>query len=264
MKETSGHEALRGCITFPVFTGENKVGEIYGRRFTRAPENQRHWYLKGPHVGVWNGEAFQASDTIILCEGIIDALTFWIAGFRNVTCTYGKSGFTDEIFQKFIKSDTKRCYVGFDNDSKKDPTDNAALMAADRLMSQGIECFRIEYPLNANDANAYAMMLKDGNGTAHGPLQMLINNARWLGKSSNKSGLILPATASQQPSDSQDSEPFIEPPPRTKPYNIPPACELFEQAEKRVTEQQQRRHLKKKANLQPAHACQLRFQLKAP
>jgi DNA primase len=239
MKSETGHEALRGCITFPVFTGENKVGEIYGRRYTRAPENQRHWYLKGPHVGVWNAEAFTASDTMILCEGIIDALTFWIAGFRNVTCTYGKSGFTDEVFQKFIKSDTKRCYVGFDNDSKKDPTDNTAMMAADRLMGQGIECFRIEYPLNANDSNAYAMMLKDGNGTAHGPLQMLINNARWLGKSSNKSGLILPATASQQPSDSQDSEPFIEPPPRTKPYNIPPACELFEQAEKRVTEQQQ-------------------------
>ena len=133
MKEATGHEALRGCITFPVLTGESKVGEIYGRRYTRAPENQRHWYLKGPHVGVWNAEAFQASETIILCEGIIDALTFWIAGFRNVTCTYGKSGFTDEVFQKFIKSDTKRCYVGFDNDSKNDPSDNAALMCDRRL-----------------------------------------------------------------------------------------------------------------------------------
>ena len=237
MKEATGHEALRGCITFPVLTGESKVGEIYGRRYTRAPENQRHWYLKGPHVGVWNAEAFQASETIILCEGIIDALTFWIAGFRNVTCTYGKSGFTDEVFQKFIKSDTKRCYVGFDNDSKNDPSDNAALMAAERLMSQGIECFRIEYPLNANDANAYAMMLKDGNGTAHGPLQMLINNAVWMGKSSNKSSLILPASATQ-PNVSQGDEPFTEPAPRTKPYNIPPACDLFEQAEKRVAEQQ--------------------------
>ncbi len=260
IKQT-GHEALRGCVTFPVMTGEGKVGEIYGRRITRCAPNERHWYLSGPHVGVWNGEAFQASGTIILCEGIIDALTFWIAGFRNVTCTYGKSGFTDEIFQKFIKSDTKRCYVGFDNDSKKDPTDNAAMMAANRLMSQGVECFRIEYPLNANDANAYAMMLKDGNGTAHGPLQMLINNAVWMGNASNKSGLILPASAMQEntapkeetnnvkqlsptvspaPMESDDDEPFIEPPPRTKQYNIPPACELFEQAEKRVAERNAR------------------------
>jgi len=41
MKEATGHEALRGCITFPVLVSENKVGEIYGRRYTRAPENQR-------------------------------------------------------------------------------------------------------------------------------------------------------------------------------------------------------------------------------
>ena len=182
LKET-GHESMRGCITFPVSVSENKAGELYGRRITKGtPENERHWYLKGPHVGVWNAEAFGASDTIILCEGIIDALTFWIAGFRNVTATFGKSGFTDELYQKFIKSDTKRCYIGFDNDSKNDPTDNAAMMAANRLMTQGIECFRIEYPLNANDTNAYAMMLKDGNGSAHGPLQMLINKAEWLGK----------------------------------------------------------------------------------
>ena len=182
LKET-GHESMRGCITFPVMLSEGKAGELYGRRITKGtPENERHWYLKGPHVGVWNAEAFGASDTIILCEGIIDALTFWIAGFRNVTATFGKSGFTDELYQKFIKSDTKRCYISFDNDSKNDPTDNVAMMIANRLMAQGIECFRIEYPLNANDTNAYAMMLKDGNGSAHGPLQMLINKAEWLGK----------------------------------------------------------------------------------
>jgi DNA primase catalytic core len=188
LKET-GHESMRGCITFPILVSEGKAGELYGRRITKGtPENERHWYLKGPHVGVWNAEAFQASDTIILCEGVIDALTFWIAGFRNVTCTYGKTGFTDEIYQAFIKHDTKRCYISFDNDSKNDPNDNAAMAVANRLMSQGIECMRIEYPLNANDANAYAMMLKDGNGSAHGPLQMLINKACWLGASSKAGG----------------------------------------------------------------------------
>jgi DNA primase catalytic core len=193
IKQT-GHEALRGCVTFPVFTGEGTVGEIYGRRITRCAPNERHWYLSGPHVGVWNAEAFTATDWMILCEGLPDAGTFWIAGFRNVTTAYGKAGFTEEIYQAFIKNDIKRCYISYDNDSQKDPEDRCAMRTAEKLMSQGIECFRIEYPLNAKDTNAYAMMLKDGNGTAHGPLQMLINNAVWMGKGSNKSGLILPAT----------------------------------------------------------------------
>jgi DNA primase len=37
-----------------------------------------------------------ASKEIILCESIIDALTFWCAGFRNVTASYGVNGFTDD------------------------------------------------------------------------------------------------------------------------------------------------------------------------
>jgi DNA primase len=271
LKET-GHESMRGCITFPVLVSEGKAGELYGRRITKGtPENERHWYLKGPHVGVWNAEAFGASDTIILCEGIIDAITFWIAGFRNVTATFGKSGFTDELYQAFIKSDTKRCYISFDNDSKNDPTDNAAMMAANRLMAQGIECFRIEYPLNANDTNAYAMMLKDGNGSAHGPLQMLINKATWLGKQaggmrpeaggkhndsqseSNVERLSSTVSASQPEASARESEPTASSLPPKAWKNIPPACELFEQAEKRVAE----RHAREAEAVSLPHASSL-------
>jgi DNA primase catalytic core len=177
MKEATGHEALRGCITFPVLLSENKVGEIYGRRYTRAPEHQRHWYLSGPHEGIWNAEAFGASKEIILCESIIDALTFWIAGFRNVTCSYGNQGFTEELFQAFIKSGIETCWIAWDNDEKSNPL---ALQLAERLMAQGIKCMRIIYPGKIKDANEFAMKVKDGNGTAHGSLSMLMRNAEWL------------------------------------------------------------------------------------
>ena len=36
------------------------------------------------------------SKEIILCESLIDALTFWCAGFRNVTGSYGVAGFTED------------------------------------------------------------------------------------------------------------------------------------------------------------------------
>ena len=177
MKEATGHEALRGCITFPVLLSENKVGEIYGRRYTRAPEHQRHWYLSGPHEGIWNDEAFGASKEIILCESIIDALTFWIAGFRNVTCSYGNQGFTEELFQAFIKSGIETCWIAWDNDEKSNPL---AIQLAERLMAQGIKCMRIIYPGKIKDANEFALKVKDGNGTAHGSLSMLMRNAEWL------------------------------------------------------------------------------------
>jgi DNA primase len=52
-----------------------------------------HLYLPGPHRGVWNEAALIEHTEIILCEALIDALTFWCAGFCNVTASYGIEGF---------------------------------------------------------------------------------------------------------------------------------------------------------------------------
>ena len=65
-------------------------------RGSRPTSGRRAQPPPGPHRGVWNEEALVASKEIILCESIIDALTFWCAGFRNVTASYGVNGFTDD------------------------------------------------------------------------------------------------------------------------------------------------------------------------
>jgi DNA primase catalytic core len=75
----SGHEHFMGSVVFPVLSLEGSVTEISGRKIN---DNLRtgtpmHTYLPCPHRGVWNEEALIASKEIILCESIIDALTFW-------------------------------------------------------------------------------------------------------------------------------------------------------------------------------------------
>ena len=67
---------------------------MYGRKITAELRKGTplHLYLPGPHRGVWNWEALRESKEIILCESLIDALTFWCAGFRNVTAAYGVEG----------------------------------------------------------------------------------------------------------------------------------------------------------------------------
>ncbi|MBL0910665.1 hypothetical protein G5645_22025, partial [Pectobacterium carotovorum] len=61
-----------------------------------------HLYLPGPHGGVWNEQALVASKTVILCESLLDAMSFWVAGYRNVTAAYGVNGVTEEIRKAFI------------------------------------------------------------------------------------------------------------------------------------------------------------------
>ena len=87
----SGHEHFNGSLVIPVFDAAGKVVEVYGRKITPGlrPGTPLHLYLPGPHRGVWNADAL-ASPELILCESLIDALTFWCAGYRNVTAAYAE------------------------------------------------------------------------------------------------------------------------------------------------------------------------------
>src|SRR3984957_7809333 len=87
----SGHEHFNGSLVIPVIAPNGEVTEVYGRKVNdhlRAG-TPLHLYLPGAHRGVWNaaalGSAAHGTKEVILCEALIDALTFWCAGYRNVT-----------------------------------------------------------------------------------------------------------------------------------------------------------------------------------
>ncbi len=94
----SGYEHFAGSLVVPVFDNGQCV-EIYGRRI-QAYSEPKHLYMPGPHAGVWNVQGLknshQNNHTLILCEALLDAMTFWVNGFKNVTASYGTGGLTAE------------------------------------------------------------------------------------------------------------------------------------------------------------------------
>ena len=100
---SSGHEHFNGSIVVPIFDENDLVTEVYGRKIRDdlREGTAYHLYLPGSHKGVFNIQAIKASQEIILCEALIDAMTFWVAGFKNVTSSYGIEGFTSDHFQAF-------------------------------------------------------------------------------------------------------------------------------------------------------------------
>jgi len=171
-----GHEHFNGSLVIPVFNLAGEVVEMYGRKIN---DNLRagtadHTYLPGPHRGVWNEEALIASKDIILCEALIDALTFWCAGYRQVTASYGTNGFTEDHRQAFEKHGTKRVYIAYDRD---DAGNSAAVKLSEELMGMGIECFRVQFP-RGMDANEYALKTQP----AAKALGVLLTGAAWMGK----------------------------------------------------------------------------------
>ena len=81
---TSGHEHLSGSVVVPVTTPSGAVTELYGRKLRADLRTGQpaHLYLPGPHQGVWNEEGL-AGGEVILCESLLDALTFFCAGFQT-------------------------------------------------------------------------------------------------------------------------------------------------------------------------------------
>jgi len=172
----SGHEHFNGSIVFPVFDEAGQVTEIYGRKIRddlRAG-TPKHLYLPGPHAGVWNLEALQAGQEIILCEALIDALTFWSAGYRNVTSAYGVEGLTDEMLAAFQAHGTERVLIAFDRD---EAGERGAAKVAEKLLAAGIDCYRIQFP-KGMDANEYALKVTPPQKS----LGVVIRKAVWLGK----------------------------------------------------------------------------------
>jgi len=172
----SGHEHFTGSLVIPVMDESGQVLEVYGRKVN---DNQRkgtpyHLYLPGPHAGVWNIEALKASPEVILCESLIDALTFWCAGLRNVTASYGVEGFTADHLAAFKAHGTERVLIAYDRDAAGEA---AAEKLAKRLMAEGIDGYRIHFP-KGMDANEYALQVTPASKS----LGVVIRSAVWLGK----------------------------------------------------------------------------------
>jgi len=201
LREQSGHEHFVGSLVIPIFNLQCEVLQMYGRKITARlrPGTEYHLYLPGPLRGVWNEEALIASKEIILCEALIDALTFWCAGHRNVTTSYGVNGFTDDHRAAFHKYGTKKIYIAYDRD---EAGEKAATKHAEELMQMGIECFRVKFP-KGQDANEFALKTRPP-GKALG---LFLNSAEWLGKGKRPTVAVIEPQPEEQQTTSQGEEP---------------------------------------------------------
>jgi len=225
----SGHEHFNGSLVIPVLNIAGEVVEMYGRKITPnlREGTPDHLYLPGDHAGVWNEEALAASKDIVLCEALIDALTFWTAGIRNVTASYGVNGFTADHRAAFEKYGTERVYIAYDRD---EAGDKAAAKLAKELMEMGIECFRVLFP-KSMDANEYARKVQP----AAKSLGVLLNKAEWLGKGQQPEPRSIEPIVIEPVSEEMPLE--IEPEPMPEPAIEPEPAEIEAAAKEQIIEE---------------------------
>jgi hypothetical protein len=146
----SGHEHMTGSVVFPIVHCSadgptDHIVQMYGRKITPGLREGTplHLYLPGEHKAVWNAAALRRQKEWLLCEALLDALTLWCAGYRNVTCAYGVNGFTPAHWQLLDDLKPERIVLCYDNDQAGN---TAADKLTEQLSAKGVCVLRAKLP----------------------------------------------------------------------------------------------------------------------
>ena len=92
--------AFRNCIIFPLKNQQGQIIDIYGRSVTNN-SNQKHFYLKGKHQGIYPNYPKPETTKLIIAECIIDTASLLqieaITNEYSLLSLYGTNGLTEEI-----------------------------------------------------------------------------------------------------------------------------------------------------------------------
>jgi hypothetical protein len=194
----SGHEHLSGSLVVPIHDELGAVVGMYGRKVNRhlRAGTPDHLYLPGPHRAAFNSAAIaDGNGAAIVCEALIDALSFWAAGFRNVTSAYGVEGFTPHHLEALKRHHVKHVVIAYDRDAAGDA---GALALAKQLEAQGFDCFRAVFP-HSMDANAVACKVLPASKS----LGLVLSRAAFMGTGVPRGTPDFSSLAAASPADSR-------------------------------------------------------------
>ncbi len=213
----SGHEAFRGSLVVPVTDVDQRVLQLYGRKIGThlVAGTQLHTWLHGPQP-LFNAGTMLTNTEVVLAGSVLDGLSLWSAGFRHVIGVGGPDAFERAHLEALMLHGVTRVLFGFRRD---DAGHHSGELIAKRLLSTGIECFRIEWPAGM-DANDYAC----ASANATDAFGKAIRSAAWMGKGPAPKHRRQPspkaAGAREEPAATQP-EPVTEPEPATDPEPAP-------------------------------------------
>ena len=163
-----GRELLGGCIVIPIPDPQTGTWTtLYGR----GVRTTRHCYLPGPLRGVLNFQAARSSDTVILTESILDALSCHQAGLATAIPIYGTQGCTTDHLDLLTCEQVHTVILALDND---DAGRAATAALTEKLTAAGLAIRIATYPAGVKDANE---LLVSANGNAPALFRQLIDDA---------------------------------------------------------------------------------------
>ena len=131
LRAESGHEHFNGSVVFPIFSLRATCSACTAARSRPACAKARRCTrtCRGRTAACGTKRRWRHRRRSSCAKSIIDALTFWCAGFRNVTASYGVNGFTEDHRAAFQKHGVQQVWIAYDRDEAGDA-------AAERLKEE--------------------------------------------------------------------------------------------------------------------------------
>lgn len=201
-----GHEAFAGSLVVPVVDVAGQVVQLYGRKLRNdlRKGTRYHTWLADDARPLFNAPALLATDEVILAGSVIDALSFWCAGFRHVVGVDSVEGFDPTHLSALVDHGIGRVLIGFRRD---EDGETAAKRTAEDLMGAGVECFRLTFP-HGMDANDFVRASANPTDAIHDTLR----GAIWMGKGTKKARRRQPPpeAAGPSPTPPPNESPSVE------------------------------------------------------
>ena len=151
---SSGHGHFNGSIVISLRNANGQLVNVYGHKTTANLKDTTHLHTwLGEPRGVFNTQALPVCTEIVLTDSILNAMSFWCAEVRNVTCTWGLSAMHDDLIAALQDAKVQRVYLAQRNTIGGD---NAAAEAAKLLANMHVELLRVNFPFD-HDANDYLL-----------------------------------------------------------------------------------------------------------
>ena len=150
-----GQEHFQGCVTVPSFDTAGNVTGIYGWQVESASTMPQHLHVPGPLRGIWNNAAAKTSQTLFVTGSILDGMSLWQAGFKNVVAICGTNGWNGDHDQMLKDHGTLELFLCLDND---EAGRKAAQQLRERLLSGGQRIkavYVVRWPEGVKNANDF-------------------------------------------------------------------------------------------------------------
>ncbi len=145
-----GKEHFRGCVVVPLEHPDAGLVGFYGRRIdpdTTIP----HLYLPGPKQGVLQWQALKRSQRVWVTESVLDALSLWQAGQKDVTCLFGAGHLHAELetlLGRFGTPQVVFCWTAT-RPARKPPIAFRSAWPSGEFCASGRHCPTARIPINS-------------------------------------------------------------------------------------------------------------------